>query len=87
MWIVALFVLIALSFLTVLGGGQIGGFLTYLFSALIIGLIGWMLFRFIKGDPDAFSKANFSKSFGSMGVLAIILMCLIGIVVFMLRNS
>lgn len=40
----------------------------------ILGLIGagliiFILYRFIKGSPEQFSKENMSKSFMTMGVL------------------
>ncbi len=58
----------------------------------ILGVFGaimiiFVLYRTIKGRPDQFSKENLSKSFLTMGVLAIGLIGFIGLLVLMLRNS
>lgn len=58
----------------------------------ILGIIAaafimWYSYRYIKGNPEAFSAANFSKSFMTMGVLALILIGFIALLVLMLRAS
>ncbi|WED42985.1 hypothetical protein [Legionella cardiaca] len=58
----------------------------------ILGLIGagliiWILYRSIKGRPEQFSRENFSRSFSTMGVLALILIAFIALLVFMLRHT
>jgi hypothetical protein len=58
----------------------------------ILGVLGavmiiFVLYRTIKGRPDQFSKENLSKSFLTMGVLAIGLIGFIALLVLMLRNS
>ena len=58
----------------------------------ILGVFGaimiiFVLYRTIKGRPDQFSKENLSKSFLTMGVLAIGLIGFIALLVLMLRNS
>ena len=58
----------------------------------ILGLIGagliiWVLYRSIKGRPELFSRENLSKSFSSMGILALILIGFIALLVFMLRHT
>ena len=58
----------------------------------ILGLLGaamiiFVLYRTIKGRPDQFSKENLSKSFLTMGVLAIGLIGFIALLVLMLRNT
>lgn len=50
------------------------------------GLIIFLLYRTIKGRPDQFSKENLTKSFSTMGILAIGLIVFIAILVMMLRN-
>lgn len=50
------------------------------------GLIVWVLYRSIKGRPEQFSRENLSKSFSTMGVLALILILFIAFLVFMLRH-
>ncbi|KTD36438.1 hypothetical protein Lnau_1422 [Legionella nautarum] len=49
------------------------------------GLIVWILYRMIKGRPEQFSRENLSKSFSTMGFLALILIAFIAFLVFMLR--
>lgn len=51
------------------------------------GLIVWILYRAIKGRPEQFSRENLSKSFSTMGFLALILIAFIAFLVFMLRYS
>lgn len=58
----------------------------------ILGLIGagliiFVLYRFIKGSPDQFSKENLSKSFMTMGLLAVVLIGFIALLVLMLRST
>lgn len=58
----------------------------------ILGVFGavmiiFVLYRTIKGRPDQFSKENLSKSFLTMGVLAIGLIGFIALLILMLRNS
>lgn len=49
------------------------------------GLIVFMLYRTIKGRPELFSRENISKSFSSMGVLALFLIAFVAFLVLMLR--
>ncbi len=51
------------------------------------GLIIFILYRTIKGRPDQFSKENLSKSFSTMGFLAIGLIGFVALLVLMLRYS
>lgn len=51
------------------------------------GMIFFILYRFIKGQPNQFSKENLSKSFFTMGVLAIGLIGFVALLVLMLRYS
>lgn len=51
------------------------------------GLIIWFLYRNIKGRPEAFSRDNMSKSFFSMGILAILLIAFIALLVVILRMT
>lgn len=58
----------------------------------VLGLIGaaliiWVLYRAIKGQPQQFSRENLSKSFSSMGILALILIGFIALLVLMLRHT
>lgn len=60
----------------------------YQILALIgAALIIWFIYRSIKGRPEMFSRANLSKSFFSLGILAVILIIFIGLLIFMLRQG
>ena len=59
--------------------------LASILAALGIGLLVWMLYRGIRGNPEAFSKNNLNQSFWTLGVLTLILMGVIGVVVILLR--
>lgn len=51
------------------------------------GLIVWLLYRNIKNRPDVFSRENMSKSFFSMGILAVLLIGFIALLVVILRMT
>jgi hypothetical protein len=53
----------------------------------IIGaaLMAWLLYRQIRSSPEAFSKANLSKSFFTLGILALGLILFVWLLVLMLR--
>lgn len=49
--------------------------------------LGWMLFRFIKSNPESLSFSSLNKSFYSMGILAIGLIVFVAVVVMLLRST
>lgn len=49
------------------------------------GLIVWVLYRNIKGRPEQFSREKLSKSFSTMGVLALLLIGFVWILVYLAR--
>ena len=51
------------------------------------GLIIWFLYRNIKNRPDVFSRENMSKSFFSMGVLAVFLIAFVALLIVILRMT
>ncbi|OGV33969.1 MAG: hypothetical protein A3E88_07535 [Legionellales bacterium RIFCSPHIGHO2_12_FULL_35_11] len=58
----------------------------------VLGLIGFilvafLLYRGIKGRPEQFSKEKISKSFTSMGILALILIAFVALLVMLLRTT
>lgn len=58
----------------------------------ILGLIGaaliiWVLYRNIKGQPQQFSRENLSKSFSSMGILALILIAFVALLVMLVKYT
>lgn len=50
------------------------------------GLIIWLLYRAIKGNPAQFSRENLKKSFFSMGVLALVLIVFVAFLVAITRQ-
>lgn len=48
-------------------------------------LIVWVIYRNIKGRPEQFSKENLTKSFSTMGILALILIAFVGMLIFLSR--
>ncbi len=58
----------------------------------VLGLVGaafivWIIYRSIKGRPEQFSRENLSKSFSSMGILALLLIGFVALLVFIVRNT
>jgi hypothetical protein len=51
------------------------------------GFLLWWLYRGIKGNPEAFTKDSMSKSFMTMGVLALLLIGVVALAVMMLRRT
>lgn len=51
------------------------------------GLIIWFLYRNIKNRPDVFSRENMSKSFFSMGILAVLLIAFVALLIVILRMT
>ena len=56
----------------------------------VLGLVGaalivWVIYRSIKGRPDQFSRENLTKSFSSMGLLALILIVFVALLVFLTK--
>jgi len=54
-------------------------------TIMAVGAV-FFLYRAIKHQPALFSKDNLSKSFTTMGILALILIAVIGLVVVLLRG-
>ncbi len=58
----------------------------YQILALIgAGLIIWILYSRIKNNPEAFSRANMTKSFSTLGILGIILILFVVCLVYIAR--
>lgn len=49
------------------------------------GLLVWYLVYQVKNNPAIFSRENFSKSFGTLGVLALILILFVTVLVYIAR--
>ncbi len=50
-------------------------------------LLGWMLYRQVRGNPQMFSRENIGKSIYTLGILALFLIVFIGLLVMMLRTG
>ena len=60
----------------------------YQLLALVgVGLIIWLLYRTIKGQPEQFSRESITKSFWTLGVLGLILIVFVSLLILMLRHS
>ncbi|MFC3908343.1 hypothetical protein ACFORL_04545 [Legionella dresdenensis] len=58
----------------------------------VLGVVGavlivWFMYRSVKSRPDVFSRENFSKSFSTMGILAVILIAFVAFLVFLVRAT
>jgi putative copper export protein len=58
----------------------------------ILGLIGagliiWILYQAIKNRPEQFNRENITKSFSSMGILALVLIVFVALLVLILKSS
>lgn len=53
-----------------------------LLGLLGAGLIVWVIYRSVKGRPEQFSKENLTKSFSSMGILALLLIAFVAVLVY-----
>lgn len=56
----------------------------------LLGLIGaamivWVIYRSIKGRPEQFSRENLTKSFSTMGILALVLIGFVALLVYLAR--
>jgi hypothetical protein len=54
---------------------------------LAAALIVWVLYRNIKGRPEQFSRENLTKSFSSMGVLALLLIGFVALLILIVRHT
>ena len=52
-------------------------------AILVVGIMFWT----IRSNPKMFSKENISKSFFSMGILALVLIAFIGLLVWWLKTQ
>ncbi len=50
-------------------------------------LMAWLLYRNIRGNPQAFSRENLGKSFYTLGILALLLIAFIGFLILLLRSG
>lgn len=60
-------------------------FLNILVAGLFLFII-WGIYKQMKGKPDLLSKENMSKSFSTMGILALCLIATVAGMVLLLRH-
>lgn len=59
--------------------------MTELLFLISAGLLVWLGFRMIKGNPAAFSKEAMGRSFYVLGILGLILVAVIAVCIKLLR--
>lgn len=57
-----------------------------LLGLIAAGLLVWLIWRTVRTTPESFTSESLNKSFLTMGVLAIILICFIAVLVLMART-
>lgn len=57
-----------------------------LFLILLTIFIGWLIYRNIRYNPQAFSKENLGKSFYTLGLLALALIAFVALLVMLLKG-
>jgi|JI102314A2RNA_FD_contig_101_79234_length_1372_multi_2_in_0_out_0_2 hypothetical protein len=57
------------------------------FVAIIVAIMAWLLYKNLRAMPQAFSKENLSKSFFTLGLLALGLILFIGLLVLFLKTG
>ena len=51
------------------------------------GLLVWLAFRLLKGNPTMFSKENVENSFVTIGILTLLLIAVIAVCIFILKHT
>jgi hypothetical protein len=59
---------------------------TQLFFILLVVFLGWLIYKNIKHNPQAFSKENLGKSFYTLGLLALLLIAFVTLLIMLLRG-
>jgi TRAP-type C4-dicarboxylate transport system permease small subunit len=61
--------------------------LSKIVAIIFAGFLIWMLYRYIRSNPEALSRESLTKSFSSMGFLGIALIIFIALVIMLLRRT
>ena len=61
-------------------------FWAQLFGIIAAGLILWFTISRVRNNPQLFSSENIRKSFGTMGMLALILIAFIALLIILLKS-
>lgn len=57
-----------------------------LFFIILVAFLGWLIYKNIKHNPNAFAKENLGKSFYTLGLLALLLIAFVALLVILLRG-
>ena len=60
---------------------------TKLFFIVLSAFLIWRLFVYLRVHPEAFSKENLSRSFFTLGILALLLIGFIAVLVLVVKSS
>jgi NADH:ubiquinone oxidoreductase subunit 6 (subunit J) len=60
--------------------------LTQILVLLTAVMVIWLTIRMIRGNPEALHREALSKSFFTIGILALILIAFVGICIWLLRS-
>lgn len=55
-------------------------------AILCAALLAWFGYSFIKGNTQMFTKENFTKTMGTLGLLALVLIAVVAFCVYMLKG-
>jgi hypothetical protein len=59
---------------------------TQLFFIILVAFLGWLIYKNIRHNPNAFSKENLGRSFYTLGLLALLLIAFVALLVILLRG-
>ena len=62
------------------------GFWSQLGAVLIAAFVIWLLYRYVKHNPESLKKENIMKSMGTMGFLALGLIAFVAFLIFLVNN-
>jgi len=54
-------------------------------AIVVAAVLVWLTFKMLKGRPELLSKENLTKSFSTMGLLALGLIGFVGLCIYLLR--
>ena len=61
------------------------GLLNQIAALIFAGFIAYMLFKFIKSNPESLSGESLNRSLSTMGLISIILIGFVGLIVMLLK--
>jgi hypothetical protein len=58
----------------------------FLLYILGVCLMGWLAYRMVKNNPEAFSWENISKSITTVGILTLLMIAFIAVCILLLKH-